>query len=63
MVDIFVLFFASINITIITTITIIITIVLYTFRRSIIFIAYFSDGNTARQGSSYSSLKEVIPLC
>jgi len=47
--DIFVLFFASIIITIIIT-----TIVFYALKRSIVFIAYFSDGNTARQGSSYS---------
>ena len=50
MVDIFVLFFASIIIIIIINIT---AIVLYALRSCIIFIAYFSDG-TARQCISYS---------
>jgi hypothetical protein len=53
MVDIFIPFFASINITIIT-ITITTIVLLCALRRSIIFIAYFSDGTTARQGISYS---------
>jgi hypothetical protein len=51
MVDIFVLFFASI-ITIITTIITTTTIFLYALRRSILFMVDFNDGNT-RQGISY----------
>ena len=44
MVDIFVLFFASVVITI---------IILYTLRRVIIFVVYLSDGTLASQGITY----------